>query len=74
MQVALLVCWAVESIISFNSSVIAADQYKVEVWKALSMNDGVNTLFRLTKSDDVAIQHLASMITELLQLEGTSCL
>ena len=42
----------------------------MEVWKALSMNDGVNALFSLMTSDDTTIAQLATMISSMLQLEG----
>jgi len=50
-------------------TLIRNDQYKVEVWKSLSMNDGVQTLFNLAKSRDSHISQLANVITNMLQLE-----
>ena len=48
----------------------SSDHYKMEVWRTLSMNDGVKTLFSLSKSQDHSIAQLASLVISTLQLEG----
>jgi len=50
-------------------SLIRNDQYRVEVWKALSANEAVGVVFSLCKSSDAAIAQLALQIINLLQLE-----
>lgn len=50
-------------------TLVRNDHYKMEVWRTLSMNDGVKTLFNLAKSPDHSISQLASLIISTLQLE-----
>jgi len=50
-------------------SLIRNDQYRVEVWKALSVNEAVGAIFSLCKSSDVLIAQLATQIISSLQLE-----
>ncbi len=61
------------SIYLFSIALISyLDSYKAELWKSLSMNDGVKTLFGLSHSCDPTIAQFATDIINTLQLEGIS--
>jgi len=51
-------------------TLIRNDQYKVEVWKALSINKGVKALFQLDRSTNFSIQQLAREVLRTLQIEN----
>jgi len=45
------------------------NHYKIEVWRTLSMNNGVSPLFALAKCPDPSISQLAALIVDTLQIE-----